>query len=837
MQDLTRRIREVFREALSQSSVSEQDRLVQQRCEDDPALYHVVQDLLRADRECDERGFLEWKKTAPAEAVEPDANVGRQLGSYRLLELVGGGATGLVYRAERADGVRQQVAVKLLRIAHHDPSGLKRFQIEKQALADISHPGIVRLITHGVADDGTAFLVMDWIDGERIDHRIERTKPSIRTRVEWMVSIARTLSAAHASGILHRDLKPANILITSDDRVVITDFGLAKFVGDARPEMTDLTVTGGLLGTPGYMAPEQLDPRGTQVTAAADVYGLGAVLFYLLTQRPPLRGDSAAEIIAAHMRLQVPSPSSFEPSVDRDLETICLKCLESAPEKRYASASAVVDDLQRYLAGAPIAARPVTGIEKGIRWANHNRLPAALIASTATLLIVVFVSLAGLLVVRSRQTRQLEAQQQHLFDILDSYYTETSKWLSRHPQTESIREPLLERARELYEQVLSLNPTNRRGRVANATASYRLAKIAALLQDPPACRAAALEAQQKFEALARDYPDEPQYRFDIFHCQFLQPDLEAAHQSISELLETHDDPYFRDAFVASARRLGDVAQNAEEAERYRQQAYEIAAELAEEFPGIPFFRRHYDQMTLGWRRHALTHEELLAHSQAALSAADLSVELEGNISNWCRVYLQLANTGILSALVLERTEDAFAIRARLLSMLTTAREHAPHSTRPWIALGTARAEIAMHQLYRSDHDRQASEALALRELDAALLLWPEEPQLKALQLLFEVQFRDAPQPDADELRLVVEALRGRAYFLAPLLIRAGLLDEAETVLTGAELPHWQVYQALISAHQGGGEESAAQLAELEPYAGLKCYQLVQDEILRLRESE
>jgi WD40 repeat protein len=262
------------------------------------------------------------------------------------------------------------------------PEALLRFMLEAEAAARVQHPNVVQVYEVGT-HRGLPFLALEYVDGGTLAARLTGRPWPPRQAAALVQAVARAAHAAHLQGIVHRDLKPANILLTADGVPKVADFGLARHfrAGGA------LTATGEVLGTPSYMSPEQAAGEGHAVGPAADVYALGVILYELLTGAVPFRGESPLEVLRQVVSAAPPPPSSGGRRVDRDLETVCLKCLAKEPPRRYASAGALADDLERYLGGEPIAARPVGSAERAWRWARRNPGWAAMLATVAGLLV------------------------------------------------------------------------------------------------------------------------------------------------------------------------------------------------------------------------------------------------------------------------------------------------------------------------------------------------------------------------------------------------------------------------------------------------------------------
>src|SRR4030095_13813462 len=290
-----------------------------------------------------------------------------ELGDYELLEEVGRGGQGVVFRA-RQKSLNRIVALKVIGLGQWATKAhLKRFRLEAEAAASLDHPCIVPIYEVGERD-GQCYFSMRFVEGGQLDEVVKRTPISIRQAVELIAKVARTVHYAHEHGILHRDIKPGNILLDAKGEAHLTDFGLARLV---ESEST-VTRTLEVLGTPSYMAPEQAAGKNAKLTSATDVYGLGAVLYQLLTCHPPFAGGTTYETIKLLLETEPRQPRLWNPKIDRDLSTICLKCLEKDPKRRYSSALVLAEDLERWLKHEPIRARRTGVLTRGKKWVRRN---------------------------------------------------------------------------------------------------------------------------------------------------------------------------------------------------------------------------------------------------------------------------------------------------------------------------------------------------------------------------------------------------------------------------------------------------------------------------------
>ena len=308
----------------------------------------------------------------------------KEFGDYELLEEIGRGGQGVIYRA-RQKSLNRTVALKVIGLGHWASTPhLKRFRQEAEAAARLEHPQIVPIYEIGERD-GSCYFSMKFVEGGQLSDSVRPEPMSHRRAAELIVKIARTVQFAHEHGILHRDIKPGNILLDRHGEPHLTDFGLARLI----EQESTVTNSFDVLGTPSYMSPEQAAGRVKELTAATDVYSLGAVFYQMLTGQPPFVGGTTYETIRLVLETEPRSPRIVNPKVDRDLSTICLKCLEKDPKKRYETAAALADDVERWRRHEPIRARHIGVLARGKKWIRRNPTTTVLAGSLIALLLAI----------------------------------------------------------------------------------------------------------------------------------------------------------------------------------------------------------------------------------------------------------------------------------------------------------------------------------------------------------------------------------------------------------------------------------------------------------------
>jgi eukaryotic-like serine/threonine-protein kinase len=372
------RVQELIEEVLDSG------RSVEAVCHASPELLTQVREGLRKFRAMQaqvsalfpEAGAADFDETMP---LFPEGLP--QVPGYDVTEELGRGGVGVVYKARHLR-LNRPVALKMLLAgAWASPVDRQRLSREAELVAELRHPNIVQV--YDVGDlDGRPYFTMEFVEGGSLDRKLAGKPLPAREAASLLAVLAEAIEAAHRAGIVHRDLKPSNVLLTAADTPKISDFGLARHLGIGPA----LTQSGAPLGTPSYMAPEQAQGNSRDTGPAVDLYALGAILYELLTGRPPFRAESAAATVQLVLSGDPVPPSRLNPHVPRDLETICLKCLHKDAPRRYATAADMADDLNRFLRDQPIAARPVGRLERVLRWMRRNPTATALIVTAALLL-------------------------------------------------------------------------------------------------------------------------------------------------------------------------------------------------------------------------------------------------------------------------------------------------------------------------------------------------------------------------------------------------------------------------------------------------------------------
>ena len=508
--DRWRHIKRVFLQALEVSE-GERNAYLSRACGIDEALQTEVESLLKRHVQAVEGGFLDdlSESSSPRAVLEAmaaaldvtsehtlkddrtgerpthaepgitDVLIDDRFGDYRLLETIGQGGMGVVYRA-RQISLNRIVALKMIRAGRFSTEGeIERFAREAEAAAGLTHPGIVPVFEIG-EQEGHHYFTMALVDGLSLaDHLKDAGGPlEPKPATELIRAVANAVQYAHEHGVIHRDLKPANILLDEHAMPRVVDFGLAKQIETE----SGLTFTGQVLGTPSFMSPEQAAGATTQVGPSADVYALGAVLYALLTGRPPFSAASVTETLRQVQHDEPVRPRQLNSALPKDLETICLKCLAKEPSKRYASAQDMADELTRYLSGRPILARPVGPFAVVARWCRRNPLAASFMAFVAIFVPVVITLLMLMNLHLTRESQRAYRSFRAAKNAVDEQFTLVSEeTLLDRPGLQPLRRQLLLGSQKYYEEFLATQGDDPTLQAEAALINFRLGVITAAL--------------------------------------------------------------------------------------------------------------------------------------------------------------------------------------------------------------------------------------------------------------------------------------------------------------------------------------------------------------------
>ena len=544
----------------------------------DPKLQSQLAGLLESDRRLRAEGFMDWD--SPRSALEssspkpPDSMIGRVIDGYVLLESVGEGVNGIVYKAmsprrHEASVSHEFVAIKLLRSWNLDSKGLARFEHESLTLERISHPNVIQILDSGVTD-ATAYIVMPLMAGHSLkEWMVQNPRTPLSTRLNWFLAICHGVAAAHREMVIHRDLKPSNILLNhfSDGKLVpvVTDFGIAKSLMTEK-DATELTRTGETLGTPRYMAPEQFGSGGP-VNTLADVYGLGAVLFFLLTNRAPFAEVDIFDVANAVRNSGPESPSTISEvaGVSSDLDAICLKSLQRSQADRYQSVTELIDDIERFLEHRPIKASPISLWRRSRLWIQANPRVARLSTAFAATVLVGLGMLLWFWSVAAKERDLALKTNQELVELVRSQAFATRENRD-DPTFNRVRLNLLRSLTKQFAEMESRGPLDSELLNVSAIAWLDLAGVSYNVNQKHDLLAQQT-AKRQFETLAQRHPESQQFRFDLFHWHNRFGESNEAFRIIDQLVqESPSNTDYLNCLSAACRKLaagyfgkGDVA--------------------------------------------------------------------------------------------------------------------------------------------------------------------------------------------------------------------------------------------------------------------------------------
>jgi tetratricopeptide (TPR) repeat protein/tRNA A-37 threonylcarbamoyl transferase component Bud32 len=600
--------------------------------------------------------------TVPERAMAPQAQlpgpggpISGAVPGYEILEKLGQGGMGVVFKA-RQTKLNRVVALKMILGSHHaNAQQLARFQVEAEALASLQHPHIVQVHEVGT-HDGSPYFSMEFVEGGSLDQKLAGRPQAPRDAAGMVELLARAIHAAHLRGIIHRDLKPVNVLLApgasgSDGSGVqglgspkIADFGLAKRL----EAEDDRTLPGVVMGTPSYMAPEQAEGKSREIGPATDVHALGVILYEMLTGKTPFDGPTAYATLENVKHVEAVAPSKHQPGVPRDLDIICLKCLHKTPSRRYATAEALADDLRRFLNNEPILARPVGRAERLLKWVQRRPTAATL----------VFVLLLGSLTalaagiwhhVRLRSERdRAEKNFQTALDAVNKMLTVVGEeQLASEPGMTQKRRELLEEALKYYQKLLAEKQDDPAMRRHVAQAHKRVGDIHRLLREQEKADASYLAAIGMLKVLVAEYPDDPELRQHLadshnWRGELLRqankiPEAEAAY---NEALKIQSDltrdfpqrPEFEQDLARSHYNLGLLFKDSSQLSKAQDELHEAVArlrKLADADPNRPTNQEHLGRAYLN--QATVLHLLGKAHLEA-LDAAARAMVLFRNLS-------------------------------------------------------------------------------------------------------------------------------------------------------------------------------------------------------------
>jgi tetratricopeptide (TPR) repeat protein/predicted Ser/Thr protein kinase len=479
------------------------------------------------------RAFQEAALAGAAKA----AQAGTAFGKYDLLEPIAKGGMGIVYKA-RQRGLNRIVAIKMILAGQFaDQADIDRFYAEAAPAAALTHPNIVAIHEVG-QEQGQHFFSMEYIEGQSLAALVQEDPLTPRRAAEFIITIAETMQFAHDSGIVHRDLKPSNVLLDKKLRPLITDFGLAKQVSN----QSQLTMAGSIVGTPSYMSPEQAAGKIDEIGPWSDLYSIGAILYELVTGRPPFRAATPFETIRQVLDTEPVSPRQLNPSVPRDLETICLKCLQKERARRYATTQELADELGRYMRGEPIHARPIGQAARLWRLCKRHPITASAVASTLLMLAMTAVISSLAYIRTSAALAQSELRFRDAMDVVDKLFTRVSEdTLLNQPGMQPLRKDLLHEALSYYQKFLREGAEDPRVQDELGSAYFRVGLITEVLQSPSAALPAyetARHIQQRLLAVRPSDPPRLKALGDTLNrlgsVQVVKKDFDAARKEFAE---------------------------------------------------------------------------------------------------------------------------------------------------------------------------------------------------------------------------------------------------------------------------------------------------------------
>ncbi len=452
-----------------------------------------------------------------------------RLPGYEILGELGRGGMGVVYKARQL-GLNRLVAIKMILSGDYAASGdLARFRLEAEAVAKLQHPGIVQVYEIDEVD-GKPYFCLEFVNGGPLQKKLSGNPQPPGQAAQLVEKLAEAMAYAHQNHIIHRDLKPANVLLTENGAPKVADFGLAKRLDEKQESQTQ---SGSILGTPSYMAPEQAHGQTRDMGPGGDIYSLGAILYEMLVGRPPFKGQTVLDTLEMVRSQEPVAPSRLQPKIPRDLETICLKCLQKDPKNRYHTAAALAEDLRRFQAREPILARPTPTWERAWKWSRRRPLAAALIA--VSVLFVLSIAAGGVAFGEYQRSRALKEEglkdeavkaHQRAEDNFDSarqavdemLTTVGQQRLAYEPHMEKIRRELLTKALHFQERFLKEKSADPEIRDEAGRAYTRVGDIQEMLGEHEAAEQSYDASRKLLSELSEEFPSNARYGQDLATC-------------------------------------------------------------------------------------------------------------------------------------------------------------------------------------------------------------------------------------------------------------------------------------------------------------------------------
>jgi tetratricopeptide (TPR) repeat protein len=727
---------------------------------------------------------------------------GACLGDYELLAEIGSGGMGVVYKARQRQ-LNRLVALKAISAGCFASAELvQRFRNEAEAAAALDHPHIVPVYEVGQwraegAGQPVLFFSMKLIVGGSLANVCNGPSSALSPHqaARLLIAIARAVHHAHQRGILHRDLKPSNILLDTAGQPYVADFGLAKrLTGDS-----ELTHSGTLLGTPSYMAPELGAPNPRAATTAADVYGLGAILYALLTGQPPFKGETPLDTLALVRAGDPHPPHRHNPVVNRDLEAICLKCMEREPGDRYPSAEALADDLERFLADRPIQARHPSLAQRLTKLARRHRgLVWALFGGLLVAVTVLGIS-TGIIWREKQQAEQAyraeaeartaEAEQRLLAEanelqarqVVDEMYTKVAEeWLATEPRMQLVQRDLLLKALHFYEKLLRSHPTDPQIRFKTAQAYHFVGRVQHRLGQTQESQQAIRQQIALLRDLVAEVPATARYRFDLFHSlrelaiaqagshQIDENEIlhNEAYDLIAQLVrEFPDEPDYQDSLANESSVLGSILAgqgNSDEAERAFRTALALAEDLTRRYPNKrtpPHYPANVAHNLYQLAELAYVSGRASEAEQLSREALRVQIKLARDVPEEPNYRLLLGGYRLTLAMHLMEAGQLAEAKDLLDQALVSAEEAArlyPHLPRWPLGVALARTSRGHFFLREGDESRAAEEYRAARAAYEKLIAdFPRQADLKSRFAYF---LADCPLPRLRDAPRAIELL-------------------------------------------------------------------------------